>query len=1072
MNSKKRGYVGLLICWLWLCIPADAADWPTWRHDANRSAATAESLPDELHLQWARELPPYRLAWPNEPRLQFDPSYEPVIMGKTLFLGSPCDGSVAAFDTETGKEKWRFYTEGPVRLAPVAWEGKVYVGSDDGYLYCLSAEDGSLRWKARGAPEDRPDRRHLGNARLISYWPVRGGPVLADGRIYIGAGIWPTLGVFIVAVDAKTGKVIWRNEKLNYIEKVRIDHNTLADAGISPQGYLVAVGDKLLVANGRSMPCGLDRKTGKLLFYVQGYRRGHCRVTAMGKYAFVGRQAVINTSDGREVGSRWKAAGKEAPQKFDLKKMHLFEGPMFGYKMFPACDANSALTPNVVYGMHRGVFYAYDLTKPKLSEYEKKFAGQTLKPWRWDLPELWRQYTKYSKKGAQSQVLIKAGDRLYGHANNVLIALDLPKDGGQPKIAWEKSLDGTPSSMAAADGKLFVATQEGQLYCFGGGEREPQMHKREVASPPRSTDTWTSMAKEVVSRANVAEGYCVVLGINNGRLIDALLQDPQVKVIAVDADAKKVHALRKKLVAAGVYGTRAEAFVGQPFDFPFPPYLACLVVSEDPKGAGFSTGMRPGELYNILRPYGGAACLKMPAPHQDRFIKWAKKAKLANAEIKKEGDFAVLRRVGPLPGSAWWTHETADAARTYFSKDQLVKAPLGILWYGDGEDYGFYKRKDYGIGVKPQVVGGRLYAFRISGQTLVSYDVYTGRQLWEQKVERYTRYVSMPDGIYVAGGNRCVVYDPATGKEIKTLTIDTEKPPVVKDIRLSDDVIVIAVAFKKAKRIEEGLWDSAMLIALDRKTGKTLWKKEAKERFNNNAIAACGGMVFCIDSLTPTNNEQAKRRGEEMKTVPSTIMALDARTGEMKWTAVTENAYRYRGTPGHWLGLRASDDWLAYAEEVNILLTGKEGQIRAFDTRTGRKLWEGKVGGQPMIVRGKTFLTQGGAIFNTKTGKHIRSIPFVPRGGCNYCVANKYLIFLRARSVAYFDIASGDKYYLRNIRSGCSNSLIAADGLLNVPNFAVGCVCNYPIQTSFAMMYMPEVKPWAGKAPIALPKDK
>ena len=38
------------------------------------------------------------------------------------------------------------------------------------------------------------------------------------------------------------------------------------------------------------------------------------------------------------------------------------------------------------------------------------------------------------------------------------------------------------------------------------------------------------------------------------------------------------------------------------------------------------------------------------------------------------------------------------------------------------------------------------------------------------------------------------------------------------------------------------------------------------------------------------------------------------------------------------------------------------------------------------------------------------------------------------------------------MRSGCSNSLIAADGLLNVPNFAVGCVCNYPLQTSFALV--------------------
>jgi hypothetical protein len=78
-----------------------------------------------------------------------------------MFLASANDGSVAAYDTETGVEKWRFYTEGPVRCAPACWRGKVLVGSDDGYLYCLAAQTGTQVWKFRGAPPDRPDRRHL-----------------------------------------------------------------------------------------------------------------------------------------------------------------------------------------------------------------------------------------------------------------------------------------------------------------------------------------------------------------------------------------------------------------------------------------------------------------------------------------------------------------------------------------------------------------------------------------------------------------------------------------------------------------------------------------------------------------------------------------------------------------------------------------------------------------------------------------------------------------------------------------------------------------------------------------------
>ncbi len=102
--------------------PAHAHDWPMWRYNAGRCAATPEELPAELHLQWVRELAPPKPAWPaSQNRLQFDASYEPVVAGKTIFVGSMVSDSVTAYDIETGIEKWRFYTAGPVRFAPVVY---------------------------------------------------------------------------------------------------------------------------------------------------------------------------------------------------------------------------------------------------------------------------------------------------------------------------------------------------------------------------------------------------------------------------------------------------------------------------------------------------------------------------------------------------------------------------------------------------------------------------------------------------------------------------------------------------------------------------------------------------------------------------------------------------------------------------------------------------------------------------------------------------------------------------------------------------------------------------------------
>ena len=46
----------------------------------------------------------------------------------------------------------------------------------------------------------------LGNGRMISLWPVRGGPVLQGDVLYFAAGIWPSEGIFIHAIDPVGGK--------------------------------------------------------------------------------------------------------------------------------------------------------------------------------------------------------------------------------------------------------------------------------------------------------------------------------------------------------------------------------------------------------------------------------------------------------------------------------------------------------------------------------------------------------------------------------------------------------------------------------------------------------------------------------------------------------------------------------------------------------------------------------------------------------------------------------------------------------------------------------------------------
>ncbi|MDD4869748.1 MAG: PQQ-binding-like beta-propeller repeat protein [Kiritimatiellae bacterium] len=1043
--------------------PCLAADWPMWRCDANRSAASPAGLPDKLSLHWTRKLPPPRPAWQIEPRLQFDTSYEPVVAGKTFFLASQMQDTLTAYDTETGEERWVFLAGGPIRFAPVIWNGKVLFVSDDGYLYCLDAASGKQVWSFRGSQQH--ERKHLGNGRLVSFWAARGGPVVADGTVYFTAGIWPSMGIYIHAVDVETGRAVWTNSDMDFLENVRIDHNNVKDAGLSPQGYLVISGDSLIMPNGRSQPAILDRKTGKLLHYIQGYRNGHCRVTAMGNYAFVGTGGIVDITTGREVGSRFADAGTNAPPAFDINRFEFFEGPISPYNFMPGCSSWSVLTPNIIYGFQQGTCYAYDLKQPpSVKEYESKVpSGRMSKPWRWDLVNLWKEKIAGN---AQCRTLIKADNRLYGHFGNELVAVELSSSSEKkPKVTWKQKVSDMPASMVAADDKLFVVTTNGTIHCFAAGTAKPSTFDIVNTPLPQTTDKWNDKAAQILKTTGVSDGYCLVLGLDAGRLVEELLNQSKFQVIAVDSDAKKVDALRRRFIAAGLYGNRVEVHCGNPDTFPFPQYLANLIVSESAVPSELATAQTMPGLYSTLRPYGGVACLSLSDAEHANLQKVLTENAQESSKLTRADGLSLLQRVGPLPGSAFWTHETSTAARTYYSADDRVKAPLGVLWYGHGSGPHFSQVNDYDSGVKPQVVGGRMFALRQNPPLLHAMDVYTGRVIWTQPTDRYARFASMEDGIYVVSKGECKVYDPACGKERAAYPLKVKeagrKTPVTRCIRVGNDTIVIGVGFDAKGGITEEPWDSKALIALDRSTGKHLWTYMARNRVGFHALALGDGLVFCADSISPTIAGKDMKPGQTITNAETMVLALDIRTGAEKW-AVPDKRPSSVFMAAHWPSQRGNDDWVAYAEELKIVLAGKRSGTSAYEAKTGKQIWSKSIGGQPMIIHGKTFMNQGGGNYDVLTGESLGgNSQIVKRLGCNYMVGSKHLLLMRDASASYADIESQTRYWLRNLRSGCSSSLIAADGVLVLPCFSSGCVCNYPVQTSLAMVYMPEMANWA-----------
>ena len=585
---------------------ARGEDWPMWRCDAQRTAVSAERLPDELHLQWVRHYPPLKPAFRSK-RLQFDGGYEPVVLGKRLFVGSSRNDSITALDIGTGAELWRFFTGGPVRFAPVAWRGKVYAGSDDGHLYCLDAQSGALCWKFKAVPSSR---KVIGNDRLISLWPLRGGCVLADGRIYFAAGVWPFEGVFVYALDAETGAVLWRNDRAGFLYGVQ-PHNARAMGGLTPQGYLLINGDDLLVPCGTAMPAVFDRHTGKLKQF---------ELTPQGKvpggwFASIG---VVNSEEAKAKARR--------------------RGELRGELLVDA-DINREL--------HEDTWY----------------QGP-------------------GKPAVRSTVSI----------------------GGKPYSFFDEipGVTGEIYSMLAADGKLVVVTREGGIYCLGPESENPEAGNPEVygrQDKPQKQPV-NSRNREILTATGARHGYALVLGIDDGSLVKLLVQQTDLQIIAVDVNADKVSSLRRELDKAGLYAARASVLQGDPLALGLPKYMANLVVSEKFNPAWLDADSRFVEaLFDVLRPYGGTACLSLSEAQQKAFARHVAAAKLAGADLPLAAGnsrFTILKRTGALPGSDNYTGD-------FTSSDRLVRAPLGVLWFGDS--IGMFKRSP-----QPSIIDGVMIA--------------------------------------------------------------------------------------------------------------------------------------------------------------------------------------------------------------------------------------------------------------------------------------------------------------------------------------------------------------------------
>ncbi len=1053
-----------------------AEDWPMWRGNAQRTAVSTGTLPAELNLIWQKNLQARNQVWDDPLNLDlmtYDRIFEPIVVGNRLFLSFNDRDKVSAFDTDTGQELWSTFADAPVRLPPVGTPEGIFFCSDDGFLYCVEPDTGKLRWKFDGAPNRQ---QAIGNRRLTSAWPARGGPVIRDGTIYFAASIWPFMGTFLYGLDANSGEVEWLNDSTGS-QYIKQPHSAPSFAGVAPQGALVATEKFLLVPGGRSVPAVFNRSDGSFRYFE------------------------INAA-GKGIGGSFVSADESHFYVHTRKK---------GTRAFRlSTGVKTSFTPTEPV-LHNGKIYSAETDGGK---------------------SLVRAYSKAQKKIWEIEAdgsgdLILVGDNLVAAGQKAISVIALPSGSEAAKIVSKIATEEPVQRLVAADDKLFTVTADGNVAAYG----KTKHHSESVATDPGvivdDNQTISVGGEQAVSdllALGDPSGYAFWFGkCDNDQLAALIARSPFEQLAIIDEDSDSVDRMRRDLDQKQKYG-KVTVHVGTATESMLPSYVGNMIFLQPSESVGFDPSAVQ-RLYHTVRPYGGVLHV-LVTNDRDQIAEQIEALELEQAKVQIHPHGVSVIRVGALPGSADWTHQYGDVANSIKSDDRRVKLPLGVLWFGGSSNMDVLPR--HGHGPPEQVIGGRLY---IQGMnSLSARDVYTGRVLWKREFKdlgtddvyydetydntpldtkynqvhipgangRGTNYVVTEDRVYIVEGSVCHVLDSVTGKtltDIKLPSSSKSADPQWGYIGVYKDILLAGFDFasyrkrldlsfesdEKLKKNRAGFGTKSLdraasmgLVAFDRHSGDVLWKIDATNSFWHNGIVAGGDQIYCLDRNPAPIEEALKRRGKSPAT-GNRIIAVDYLTGKIKWQ-VDEDVF------GSWLGYSEQHDLLLQAgAAASDRLSSEVGQGMAVHSATdGSIRWKKaslKYTG-PCILHNDLIITNtnsyaesAGAFYLLDGSQKLVANPItgqmqpwkITRAyGCNNIVASENLLTFRSGAAGYYDLqTNAGTGNLGGFKSGCTSNLVVANGVLNAPDYTRTCSCAYQNQTSLALVHMPEVELWS-----------
>ena len=469
--------------------------WPVYRHDTARSGYASTQVKAEV-----------REAWTTNLGSRITP---PIAAGGMVFVPAVDQYTIHALDETDGSTQWTFMANGRIDSPPTYYQGRLFFGSADGWLYSVDATDGQLAWKFRAGPVER---MLVSDGRLESVWPVHGSVLIENNTVYCLAGrsLFLDGGMYMSLLDPRTGKLI----------AAHVWDDIAPETGKSMQLFneglkMVPSNSDLLVSDGRylylkAQKIGLD---GKRIFPDRGNRK----LYTLGKSDQEGNDThlfsplgFLDTAwhhrsywlYGRAAGSGW--GGWMKPGKYVPAGRILVvdeDENVFGFGREPAFFAQSHVLEYQIFSA-QGSTYKRDEWKDVFAHLKSKEASIT--NWRQNraLPIEKLSAVRFNWRTANppllARAMVGAGDvlflagppdvldetRLHGRFLQPDVVKQIQQqqdavDGQLGGILWavstedgtklsERKLDALPvfDGLIAANEKLFLSTTDGRVICY------------------------------------------------------------------------------------------------------------------------------------------------------------------------------------------------------------------------------------------------------------------------------------------------------------------------------------------------------------------------------------------------------------------------------------------------------------------------------------------------------------------------------------------------------------------------------------------------------------------------------